>query len=127
MQGTQQMPSSGAFSRILRRISATRVELGDVAAGDRFFERGEFDVVWVVERLIKPRGVGIEHVVIRHWHSGFERRMVAKSALLDMRRFGRDRRDPCRNLSAKSPRRRRTDPPCRTDTAVETGTCKELR
>ncbi len=104
------MPSVGPWRRVFRRLKWSREDAPTVKIGDRFYEFGNWDSVWVVERILEPRGVGIPHAVISHVRLRSERRLVALSSLLDTSRYARDERQPGRG-PAESFRRRRHDPP----------------
>jgi hypothetical protein len=82
----------------------------DIRIGDRFFECGRWENIWVVERIVQPRGIGLPHVVISHSRLRSERRLVALSTLLDTTRFSLDGRHPtCKNMTRF--RRRMHDAP----------------
>ncbi len=104
------MPSVGPWRRVFERLKWSREEAPTVRVGDRFYEFGNWDSVWVVERILEPRGVGIPHAVISHTRLRSERRLVALSSLLDTGRYARDERQPGRE-AMKGFRRRRHDPP----------------
>ncbi|MFQ5347556.1 MAG: hypothetical protein ACE5ED_06895 [Rhodothalassiaceae bacterium] len=104
------MASAGRWGRVFRRFTLHREEPPRVGIGDRFFEYGNWDSVWIVERILEPRGVGIPHAVISHASLRSERRLVALSTLCDSARFSRDARSAGRGTPT-GPRRRRHDPP----------------
>ncbi len=104
------MPSVRPWRRVFKRLKWSREEAPTVEIGDRFYEFGNWDSVWVVERILEPRGIGIPHAVISHTRLRSERRLVALSSLLDASRYARDERQPGRD-PADSFRRRRHDAP----------------
>lgn len=83
---------------LTRRRSKSRDEENGfcrgVREGDRFFECGRWENIWVVERIVQPRGAGLPHVVISHARLRSERRLVALATLLDTKRFSLDGQHP---------------------------------
>ncbi|GER01392.1 hypothetical protein JCM17845_20150 [Iodidimonas gelatinilytica] len=71
----------------LKRPMSLSGERHQLDVGDSFIESGNWENIWVVERIVQPRGVGFPHVVIRHHREKSERRLVSRSTLLDPDRF----------------------------------------
>ncbi len=89
---------------LTRRLNKNQDDVGNfqssINEGDRFFECGRWENIWVVERIVQPRGTDFPHVVISHARLRYERRLVALATLLDTTRFSLDSRQPAsRNMT----------------------------
>lgn len=100
----------GGWRRVIGLDAVVARPALSVSPGDRFFEHGNWDMVWVVERLLEPRGTSLPHVVISHARYRTEKRLVSLSTLLDSDRFERDYREP-HPVQGGLNRRRRHDAP----------------
>ncbi|GAB4572502.1 MAG: hypothetical protein Tsb008_05410 [Rhodothalassiaceae bacterium] len=100
-----------ALRRAMGFASAIEDHGSGVSVGDRFYEHGNWDMVWVVERLLEPRGSEMPHAVISHSRVPSEKRLIALSTLCDPMRFARDLRGERSATPSSRTRRRRHDAP----------------
>lgn len=81
-----------------------------IKEGDRFYSPSKTHFVWVVDRIFKPVGLELTHVMLTRLGEKLDRRIMAETQLLDRSRFIRDRRrDGSENSLGK--RRRLGDKP----------------
>lgn|GEM_PF-5954835 len=76
--------------------------------GECFYKPGQRNQVWTVERIFKPAGNALTHVVLRRGGENPETYVISQMALMNPHMFRRDRRDPS-SLNVQGRSRRAMD------------------
>lgn len=80
------------FGRLLDIVQSNYRTRESIQEGDRFYSPSRTHFVWVVDRIFKPVGLELTHVMLTRLGERLDRRILAETQLLDRSRFVRDRR-----------------------------------
>ncbi len=91
-------------------VMGTATQNEGVAVGDRYYEVGHWEVIWVVKRIFVPNGEEISHVVLEREDAPGDFSVISLAVLSSREDYRADRRET-HSVNVEDFRRRRDDQP----------------